>query len=78
MSTKKKTAKAPATLEAKAPATLEAKAPAKSVERKIEQGELIQLQKEGRLTSYDSATGLGTVLLKGKAVNWPGDGTQGV
>lgn len=47
-------------------------APAKSVERKIEKGELIQLQKEGRLTSYNPATGLGTVKAKGNTVIWPG------
>jgi len=46
-------------------------APAKSVERKIEKDELIPLQKEGRLTSYNPTTGMGTVLSQGKKVNWP-------
>lgn len=47
-------------------------APAKSVDRKIEIGELIQLQKEGRLTSYNPSTGMGTVKAKGSKVLWPG------
>ena len=76
MSAKAKSAKAteaPKATEAQAPEK-EVKATAKSVERKILQEELISLQKEGRLTSYDSATGIGTVLSVGKNVKWPGDG----
>ena len=45
---------------------------AKSVERKINKDELISLQKEGKLASYDPTTGMGTVLSKGKNVTWPG------
>ena len=73
MSAKDKSTKGSKAPEAKVPEK-EVKATAKSVERKITAEELIPLQKEGRLTSYDSATGIGTVLSVGKNVKWPGDG----
>ena len=80
MSAKAKSAKAteaPKATEAKAPEK-EVKATAKSVERKITAEELIPLQKEGRLKSYDPATGMGTVASVSKKINWPGDGNKKV
>jgi len=80
MSAKAKSAKAteaPKATEAKAPEK-EAKVVAKIVERKITPEEIIDLQKEGRLKSYDPATGMGTVASAGKKINWPGDGNKKV
>tara|TARA_Y100000310_G_C20049753_1_gene520011 strand:- start:263 stop:484 length:222 start_codon:yes stop_codon:yes gene_type:complete len=47
------------------------KAPSKTVSRKVEQNELLQLQKEGRLVGYDPATRIGVVKESGDATKWP-------
>lgn len=52
------------------------KAPVKSVERKIDKSELLQLQKDGKLKTYDPATGMGTVLTVGNKITWPGGETE--
>lgn len=46
----------------------------KTVERKIDKDEVIQLQKDGKLVGYDPATGIGIVREEGYKTRWPGDG----
>ena len=46
--------------------------PLKTLRRKIEKNEIIQIQKEGRLIEYDPVTRVGLIRTEARNIKWPG------